>query len=308
MTHLSAPKVPWWLPAPPPYLLTDCTGQIGLIKADHAKVVALLNDIYVGPILRDQEACQVTLISDHLLFLSLDAQLSLEGQETLGHTREREVGLWAWIKLNFMTQGQPREIYAWSPLIMFVDDGLAVQTGREVLGYPKVQAVFTPARDQPNHNPRVVIQCMAVSDLGSPEAKLLPVMTISGDVDYPASDPPSLAELAHTFRATLQIKDGYQEPDVSNGFECVCPRYRQVIEGEKSPDLALILSSISPPIPTSFDQHLYYGLLGRGTAVTLSETISFPLESSLGIKPNTPIKAGFWLYGIAKLNAQAIPL
>jgi hypothetical protein len=299
------PNAPWWLCAPPPYLLTDCTGQIGLVQGDMGKISALLDDIYAGFSALNNGEVDLALVSSKLLYLSLDARLSLDERPTLGATREREVGLWAWIKLEFVDEVGPQSIYAWTPLIMFVDDGLAVQTGRELLGFPKVQGNFSTRADQPNRDPSVTVRAMSMPKNGAVEAQLETVLSVDSPLAAPDRHPPSLAQLAIVFRRAMNVPQDMQEPDVTRGFDCICPRYQIEASSGFATDCTLVFTSISPPIPQSLEMPLYYGLLAESANLTVHELPNFPLQSALGISDNAPIEAGFWLYGVARLSVTA---
>ena len=75
-----------------------------------------------------------------------------------GGTPEIDVGFW--VLVGSFKDGEtwplalPSEV-AWAPAYLFVDNGLAVSVGREIMGYPKYLANITMAPGSPSHGPFV---------------------------------------------------------------------------------------------------------------------------------------------------------
>ena len=89
-----------------------------------------------------------------------------------------EIDLGFWVLAGSFKDGEswplawPTEI-AWIPAYLFVDNGLAVSVGREIMGYPKYMSNITMPVGSPSHGPFVasalLIKTYAPSAIASPQ-------------------------------------------------------------------------------------------------------------------------------------------
>lgn len=130
-----------------PYAASRALLQAGWIEAQRGAVQSVL-DRTLGRIAPGR--MRITALTGHLLvtLLHVPEMRSADPIDARwGYVPESDLALWALVTLE-TEEPAARQVF-WSPLIMFVDDPAAAAGGREIFGFPKIQAAIRRTGSQP---------------------------------------------------------------------------------------------------------------------------------------------------------------
>lgn len=298
-----------------PYMLQDSQISASFLKADKAHLTALcdkyLNSITYqggeGDFIYKPISSYVMLTYADMIGYSLNPE-----QRQIGKLRETDLSFWI-LTVAFKKYGDEyvADHFAWFLPFLYVDNPYAIFSGREVYGFRKTPAVFTPPANF--HDPEYSAEVYGFKNFAPEEMcqryTLMEMKKASTSRDAPfgvdwLEDHSTMNNILRIIQGLLEVKDGKIFIEGINAAvefaDLFSLKQMQMVFIKQYRDISTTTNACyqavveAPVRPTQFQSG---GLILGNYNLTINDLASHPLISSMGLVNNNgtiSIQGGFW--------------